>query len=174
MSRKSIYIAVAILLTSVAIIAFCGCGDGDAESGENRIVLSTIELVKTEGLVDTYELTFSNGERASFTATNGKDGIGIEDVVVKDGNLIVYLSQGDSIDLGKVVGDRGESGKNGVSIVGASLNATGELVLTLSDDTRINVGSVKGQTGQNGAPGRSAFEIYRDTYGYDGTEEEWL
>ena len=173
MSRKSIYIAVTMLLICVTLVAFCGCGD-DAENGENRIVLSTIELVKTEGLVDTYELTFSNGERASFTATNGKDGIGIEDVVVKDGNLIVYLSQGDPIDLGKVVGDKGESGQNGVSIVGASLNAAGELVLTLSDDTRINVGSVKGQTGQNGAPGRSAFEIYRDTYGYDGTEEEWL
>jgi len=33
---------------------------------------------------------------------------------------------------------------------------------------------IQGVPGEQGVPGKSAFELYRDTYGYEGTEEEWL
>ncbi len=33
---------------------------------------------------------------------------------------------------------------------------------------------IQGEKGDTGEAGKSAFELYRDTYGYEGTEEEWL
>jgi hypothetical protein len=44
---------------------------------------------------------------------NGKDGIGIADLAIRDANLIVRLSDGTEKTLGRVVGEKGDPGING-------------------------------------------------------------
>jgi translation elongation factor EF-1beta len=48
---------------------------------------------------------------------------------------------------------RGEDGKDGISVVNAAINESGELVLTLSNEKDINVGKVRGEDGEDGDDG---------------------
>jgi hypothetical protein len=41
--------------------------------GEDGKGISTIVKTGTSGLVDTYTITYSNGDESTFTVTNGKD-----------------------------------------------------------------------------------------------------
>ena len=65
---------------------------GDTGNG-----VSDVKLTNTEGLVDTYTITFTNGTTSTFTLTNGKDGVGIEKVEYdENGNLLIYFTNGTS------------------------------------------------------------------------------
>lgn len=46
----------------------------DGTNGQDGIGISKIEKTKTEGLVDTYVVTFSDDSTFEYTVTNGKDG----------------------------------------------------------------------------------------------------
>ena len=48
----------------------------DGTNGQDGIGISKIEKTKTEGLIDTYVITFSNDSTFEYTVTNGKDGSG--------------------------------------------------------------------------------------------------
>ena len=48
----------------------------DGERGEAGNGITSIQKVSTDGLVDTYQITFDNGETSSFTVTNGRNGEG--------------------------------------------------------------------------------------------------
>ena len=63
---------------------------GDAGNG-----ISSIELTSSKGLIDTYTITFTNGDTTTFTVTNGKDGAGILNVVFNEkGQLVITLIDG--------------------------------------------------------------------------------
>lgn len=46
------------------------------QNGQDGIGISKIEKTKTEGLIDTYVITFSDNSTFEYTVTNGKDGTG--------------------------------------------------------------------------------------------------
>ena len=46
----------------------------DYNDGENGIGISKIEKLGTEDLIDTYQITFSDGNTFEYTVRNGKDG----------------------------------------------------------------------------------------------------
>ena len=46
----------------------------DGTNGQDGIGISKIEKTKTEGLIDTYVITFSDDSTFEYTVTNGKDG----------------------------------------------------------------------------------------------------
>lgn len=104
------------------------------------------KCVKVDGGVYTWE-----------SITRGKDGTSLTKAEVDiNGELVLTLSNGTTMNVGKVTGERGESGTNGidgtngvdgVSVTGAVINEDGELVVTLSNGESINAGSVKGDTG---------------------------
>lgn len=48
----------------------------DGERGEAGNGIASIKKVSTDGLVDTYQINFDNGETSSFTVTNGRNGEG--------------------------------------------------------------------------------------------------
>lgn len=48
----------------------------DGTNGQDGIGISKIEKTKTEGLIDTYVITFSDDSTFEYTVTNGKDGTG--------------------------------------------------------------------------------------------------
>lgn len=86
--------------------------------------------------------------------TNGKDGndgVSITTANINDdGQLVIAFSNGESVNLDKVVGTNGQ---DGISVTDASINTEGELVITLSDGNVSNLGVVVGKDGQNGKDG---------------------
>ena len=93
--------------------------------GETGNGISDIRLTKTEGLVDTYTITFTNGTTTTFTVTNGADGNDGNDgengedgktpiFKIEDGHLYVSYDDGETwADLGNVQGADGEKGEDG-------------------------------------------------------------
>ena len=46
----------------------------NGKNGENGVGITSISKTSTNGLVDTYTITYSSGDPTTFTVTNGKDG----------------------------------------------------------------------------------------------------
>ena len=81
--------------------------------GNDGVGITDISLISTDGLTDTYRITYADGKTVDFTVTHGEKG------------------------------DQGNKGD-------------------------------KGDKGDTGAVGKSAFELYCEKYGFEGTEDEWL
>ena len=69
---KRIILTVAIVCVLLAALLICGACD---MLGKEGVGIAKIEKTATEGFVDTYTITLTNGDTADFTVTNGKDGI---------------------------------------------------------------------------------------------------
>ena len=98
--------------------------------------------------------------------SDGKDGISITKVDINEnGELVISFTDGDPVNLGKVVGadgadgQDGADGENGISIKGATVDENGNLILTFSDDTTITAGKVKGENGVDGKDGVSVSGV---------------
>lgn len=72
-------------------------------NGVDGISISKIEKIKTEGLVDTYIITFSNDSTFEYTVTNGKDGsfIGEENIIesIKVNGVAQTVAEDKSVDI---------------------------------------------------------------------------
>ena len=113
--------------------------------GETGNGISGISLTNTEGLVDTYTITYTDGTTTTFTVTNGKDGV-----------------QG----IQGIQGEKGEDGHTPViTIQNGYWYVDGE-------NTNVLAEGLKGETGPQGL---SAYEIFIKYYPeYAGTEQEWI
>ena len=111
-------------------------------------------------------VTLTDGTVLNLGKIKGEDGIGISESKINDkGELCLTYTDGKEVNLGRVVGEKGE---DGVGIASITLVNGSDLTITLTDGTVISLGNIKG------ADGKSAYELYREIYGYEGTEEEWL
>ena len=122
-------------------------------NGENG--KSAYELAKDTGYTDTLEkwlesLKGSNGrgiESISWKSSTGGLSAGIEgakdtyEILYDDKTTSTFVVQNGSKGL------TGDTGEDGISITGASLNDKGELILSFSNNTTNNVGKVKGEDG---------------------------
>ena len=71
----------------------------------------------------------------------------------KKGDLVITLSDGTKINVGKAVGASGKDGKDGkdgIGIKSAKINDKGELVISYSDGNSVNLDKVVGETVNNG------------------------
>lgn len=112
----------------------------------------------------------------------GNDGVSVATATVSSGDLIITLSNAQTINAGNVVGPQGQqglqgiqgiqgatgpqgnvgpqgpqgvqgdAGNDGLTVTGASIS-TNNLVLTLSDSSTINAGNVRGPVGPQGPQG---------------------
>ena len=128
MSKRKLGLAILTALLCVCMAMFlvaCGTQGEKGEQGEagaDGISIVSVEKVDSEGLTDTYKITYSDGNSTTFTVTNGKDGAdgsdgedgtSITDVDVNDaGELVIYLD-GEPVNLGKIVGENGQNGEDG-------------------------------------------------------------
>lgn len=92
---------------------------------------------------------------------DGNDGVSITTANINaDGQLVIAFSNGESVNLDKVVG---VNGQDGISVTDASINTEGELVLTYSNGQKDNLGNVigakgdKGDKGDNGQDGDTPY-----------------
>lgn len=144
-------------------------GNTDTKVKAESKGIVSIEKISENGKTDNYRITYTDGSTAVFKITNGadgKDGVGIADVKFNNlDELVVVLTSGNEINLGKLVGEDGKDGADGedgkdgkdgtdgVSITSAEINEAGELVLGFSNGTNINLGSVVGPKGEQGEAG---------------------
>ncbi len=152
-----------------------GVGIADVAIVEGRLVLTlsngtVIDLGNIKG-EDGKDGADGEDGKDGVNGTDGKDGINGKDgiSIVKseinaNGELVLTYSDGNSTNLGKVVGTNGkdgadgEDGKDGVDGVGIStvvINENHELVITLSNGTVINLGNIKGEKGDKGDKGET-------------------
>ncbi len=218
MKLRKILILVLSMILIVSCAILTSCDEEELPKGEDGVGIVSIEKTSSEGLVDTYTISLSDGSTKQFTVTNGAkgdagaqgatgaqgpqgaqgaqgatgadgekgdDGISITDAQINsEGELILVFSEGEPVNLGKVVGAKGEkgdtgvagatgeAGKNGVSITGAEINASGELVISFSQGNPVNLGVVvgaKGEKGDTGATGATG-EAGKDGISITGAE----
>ena len=122
---------------------------------------SAYEIAKESGYTGT-ESDFS----ASLAANAKGDAVSIKSASFNQaGELILLLSDGSSLNVGRAVGATGADGKNGtdgadgkdgangsagVSIINAKVNEKGQLLLAFSDGKTINLDKITGTNGQDG------------------------
>ena len=102
-----------------------------------------------------------------------------------DGNLILSMSDGSTIDAGYAKGDKGDQGEkgidgkdgsdgidgvDGVGIKKAAVNDSGHLMIRLTDDTLMDTGYVIGADGKDGRDGIDGRDGRDGADGKDGTD----
>ncbi len=135
-----------------------------------------ISKTKTEGLVDTYTILYSNGSKSYFTVRNGKDGSTSDNGVSiasisqtgTEGTYAVYTVTMTDGNYTQFKVPLAKDGKNGIGIESIAYSASNGKVdiytITYSD----------GKTSTfNVVNGLSAYEI-AVKHGYEGSETQWL
>ena len=129
--------------------------------------VASIAKTSTEGLVDTYTITYTDGTTSTFTVTNGKDGAqgeqgiqGIQGVPGKDGKtpVITIGTNGnwfiDGVDTNQPSNVKGDTG-NGISAIAKT--STEGLVdtytITYTDGTSTTFTVTNGAQGEQGIQG---------------------
>lgn len=108
-----------------------------------------------------YQIAVDNGYSGSekdwtntLTAMSEKEKSDISSASFSEsGELVITLSDGTKINVGKAAGADGKDGKDGVDGTGissANVNEKGELVITYSDGKSVNLDKVVGETVNNG------------------------
>lgn len=97
-----------------------GAAGAKGDTGETGNGIASITGPTTVGLVDTYTITYTNGDSTTFSITNGANGTD---------------------------GQPGTNGTNGISVSAATINSSGHLILTLSNGVDIDCGVAKGADG---------------------------
>ena len=156
-----------------------GANGADGKNGVDGVGISNValdgnNLVITLSNGTTIDLGNIKGEdgKDGIDGTNGTDGKdGVDGISVTkseinaNGELVFTFSDGNTVNVGKVVGGNGTDGtdgtdgKNGVDGVGIS-NVTLEennLIITLSNGTIIDLGNIKGADGKDGINGLTPF-----------------
>lgn len=172
--RKFLVALFGAIAASAVAFGLAACGDNtQTESNPEWGEVYTISAAYAEaqelgytGSLDEFIDAISGKD-----GTDGKDGVGIVDAVNEDGKLIIYLSDGTSIDLGNIKGESGEDGadgtdgkdgvdgedgsdgEDGIGISQAEVNSAGHLIITLTDGTTIDCGLVVGSDGEDGKDG---------------------
>lgn len=131
----------------------------------NKLTVMSIKKTSSEGLVDTYTVTYSDGKTSTFIVTNGAKGDTGASIVPK-GN---WVSNVDYVEL-DVVSYNGSSYMALKNTTGATpgTDSTKWMLLVKKGDKGDN-----GEKGAKGDTGKSAYEIAQEN-GYTGSEEEWL
>lgn len=107
---------------------------------------------------DVYVCISVNGDIYTWKPLkDGKDGVCIIKAEINtNGELVLTLSDGNTLNAGVVkgndgaTGQKGTNGKDGVSVKSTHINDKGELIIEFSDNSETNVGVVRGIDGQNG------------------------
>ena len=134
------------------------------EDGEDGRGVASIEKTDTNGNVDTYTITYTDGTTSTFTVTNGQDGIdGIDGQPGEDGHTptITINSDGywcvDGVSTGiKAQGEKGEDGRGVASIEKTATNGLVDTyTITYTDGTTFDFYVTNGRDGLEDLDGPS-------------------
>lgn len=182
--KKSKFFGIALTLVAAFALTSCnsepvvgpqGPQGETGERGEDGISIVSVDLTSSDGLVDIYTITYSDGTTSNFIVTNGKDGEqGIQGIPGQDGHtpVITISSDGywviDGVKTNtKAQGEQGEPGKDGTSLLTGNgepsdnLGKNGDSYIDLdtwdfyvkTSGTWIHTGNIKGEQGNQGNDG---------------------
>lgn len=139
-----------------------GSGGIQGQPGKDGVGISSIEKISTEGLIDTYQITFTDEKTYDFTISNGKDAeapsitIGENNHWILNGTDTGILAKGTKGDNGSP----GENGADGVGILNISTisssttdNGINTYRINLTDGTYKDFSVKNGSKGSTGATG---------------------
>ena len=162
-----------------------GAPGENGKDGKDGKGIKTVEKTDTDGLTDTYTITFTDDTTTTFTVTNGqngengtngtngtngKDGVTPTVSIDADGYWIINGEKTDVLARGVNGtnggnGTNGANGQNGVDGKGiASIEKTGEdglvdiYTITFTDDTTTTFTVTNGQNGANGTNGTNGVD----------------
>ena len=145
---KKYVLCASLMVLGTMVFTSCSTLNSSTTSEDNSLTVVSVEKTKTEGNVDTYTITFSDGTKGTFTVTNGVDGEKGD-----KGDKGDTGSQGDKGDQG----DKGEDGTDGVSIVSIEKTSTeGNIdtyTITYSDGNKTTFTVTNGTDGAKGDKG---------------------
>lgn len=101
----------------------------DGTDGIDGNGIASIVKTATAGLVDTYTITYTDGNFTTFNVTNGRDGTDGTDG--RDGTD----------------GAPGRDGTDGVSVTHVAVNSSGHLIVTLSNGNTVDAGKLPASNG---------------------------
>ena len=135
-------------ITLALIKAIAGnSGGGSVTPGKDGVGISKIEKTDTQGLIDTYTISYTNGTTTTFTVTNGQDG--------QDG----------------ADGTNGTPGKDGQNGITPTIGENGNWYLGDEDTGKPSRGE-KGDKGDTGNTGPAGANGAPGTNGQDGSPGE--
>lgn len=157
---------VGVLTLGTACDALKGEPGIQGEQGLQGVSIVDIEKTDSNGLVDTYRISFSDGSYTTFTVTNGEQGI--QGVQGEQGIQGVQGIQGET-------GKRGATWTYGEGVPSLSgeqgdfyLDSTNSDVYVLLNSGWSKVCSLKGVQGEKGDDALHANEKHTVTYALDG------
>ena len=159
------------------VVGADGADGQDGTDGENGISIKGATVDESGNLILTLsdDTTFTAGKVKGENGVDGQDGVSISGVAINENEeLVISFSDGKTNNLGKIIG---KDGKDGVGIDKIELDEEYNLTIYLTEGEPIKLGCIrgeKGEAGQDGENGKSAYELYKDKFGYDGSEEQWL
>lgn len=165
------------------------------DTGDAGVGIESIKKKSTDGLVDIYVITYTNGNTFQYEIANGARGAdGVSATHSWDGTVLTITSASgtSSADLKGDKGDPGEKGESGVTapvegFFALSIDAdgnlyvnsrngeaptfeyddtTGDLYVVVAADARVLIGNVKGEKGEPGYTPQKNIDYFD---GKDGT-----
>ena len=136
-----------------------GSNGQNGQNGQDGVSVSSITKTGSNGLVDTYTITYSDGSSTTFEVTNGATGAtGAQGAAGTNGNTIL-------VGIGAPTSATG--GVNGDSYIDT---ATWNYYLKVSDNWELqgNIQGAQGVAGQNGQDGRGIASITKTGPAADG------
>ena len=166
--KKVILIVLSILTCFCMAIGLTACGK-DGQSNTPTIEIGSDGYWYINGTKTDYKASGEKGEQGEKGDKGDKGDSG------KQGEKGDKGDKGDSGEQGEK-GDSGEKGSDGVNGSDGKDGKDGVDGINGSDgkDGKDGIDGVNGSDGKDGVNGKSAYEIYKEKYGYEGTEEQWL
>ena len=198
MKKLWLILLLTLCCSSIAMGITAVVKTSDQKNNAEKNIIG-IEKTETDDNSDKYEIIYSDGTSYSFIVKNGKDGHTPIITIGENGNWFIdgkdtgIMAEGTTGDQGEQgiqgeKGDKGEQGEQGIQGEKGDKGDQGEQGIQGEKGDKGDQGEQgiqgekgdkgdqgdPGNDGQNGENGKSAYEIYKEKYGYEGTEEEWL
>ena len=125
--------------------------------GDTGKGIQSITKTSTAGLVDTYTITYTDGQTVTFTVTNGQDGTSptITSEAIPGGHRLTITDTEGTHTVDIMDGIQGPKGDTGTGISSTVLNQDYTLTINFTDGTSYTTGPIRGIQGPQGAPGVS-------------------
>lgn len=142
--------------------------DPEENSAVNRMVVTFVNEYMGENAATLVNDIFQKYIE-EHPIQNGEDGVGVESAVIYEGNMVLTYTNGDKVTVGRVVGEAGKDGKNGLNgfTFTPKVDAEGNLSWSnnggLENPAIVNIRGSDGKDGKDGKDGEPGYTPVKGT-----------
>ena len=168
MKRKILIIMLAIGAVLCSVLGCVACSGNEGSQDNNHLDDNFVWTTQSAYNFAT-DLGYEGSLEEFIALISGEDGVGIDTISVNaSGELIVTLTNDNSINCGVVVGKGGQDGQDGVGVTKTEIDDDGNLIIYLTNGTTVNCGKVIGEDGTPGEDGQDGVGISKAEIDDDG------